>query len=420
MHLAYVTAALPFGFSETFIVPEVVELRERGHRVTVIPIRPRGPVVHEDARQLADDAISAPLVSLWILASALAELMRTPTRVVRAALLLAMSRNPRIFFKNLAVFPKGLWLARVSRRRGIEHIHAHWASTSATAAMVASLVSGIPWSLTAHRWDICEDNLLRLKAESAAFVRAIGARAAHQLADLLGSNQKKLRLIHVGVTLQPQIYQRAARSEAPLRVVLAANFLTVKGHRYAIEAVALLKQSGLDVTLDCAGEGPLRKRIARRAADLDVLDRVRFPGLVDHRWLLNELRHLRWDVALLPSVETDKDWEGIPVFLMEAMAAGVPVVATGTGGIPELLVDGAGLVIRERSATAIADALASLAHDNSLRDRLVAAGLRRVRDQFAVESSVSAILDEIAAAGSLSETASRLPSASEASVAFRG
>jgi len=293
------------------------------------------------------------------------------------------------------VFPKGLWLARVARQQSIDHIHAHWASTSATAALVASVVSGVPWSFTAHRWDIPENNLLGKKAQTAMFVRAIDAQGAHELALLAAQHQHKVRVIHMGVAVPPPGHKREQRAPGPLRILLGARFVEVKGHRYALEAVARLKTAGVDVSLDCAGNGPLRRAVEEHVSALNLLDRVQFHGVLDHQDLLTQLSEQRWDVALLPSIDMGKHKEGIPVLLIEAMAAGVPVVATKTGGIPELLDGGAGVLIPERDALSIAEALGNLAADGELRRRLADTGLRRVRDQFSVESSVSALLDEI-------------------------
>jgi len=318
-----------------------------------------------------------------------------PTRALRSALLLATSRNVRVLLKNLAVLPKGLWLARVAKREGVDHIHAHFASTSATVALVASIVSGIPWSFTAHRWDISENNLLDKKAQATMFARAIDARGGQELTTYIGAHQQKVRVIHMGVAVRPPSPEREG-PRGPLRVLLGARFEEEKGHRYALEAVARLKGAGVNLSLHCAGHGPLKAAIEQYAVVLNVLDRVHFSGLVDHQELLTQLRNHRWDVALLPSIETSEDREGIPVFLIEAMAAGVPVVATKTGGIPELLGSGAGMLIPQRDANAIAEALARLAADDDLRRQLADAGIRRVRDEFTIESTVSALLDEIA------------------------
>ena len=392
MHLVYVTAAMPLSFDETFIVLEILEFQKRGHQVTVIPIRPLRPVFHADARALT--TIAQPVLSLSIVGKALAEIVRAPTLALRSALLLATSRNIRVLLKNLAVFPKGLWLARLARQQGVDHIHAYWAGTSATAGLVASLVSSIPWSFTAHNWDIPENNLLYKKAQAATFVRAIDARGEQELATYMGVHQHKVRVIHMGVAVHPPSPERDGRLQGPLRVLLGARFDEQKGHCYALEAVARLKAAGVDVSLDCAGHGPLEATIKKYAGALDVLDRVRFSGWLDHQELLTQLGDRRWDVALLPSIEICEDREGIPVFLIEAMAAGVPVVATKTGGIPELLESGAGMLIPQRDASAIAEALAKLAADNDLRRQLADAGFRRVRDQFTIESTVSALLDE--------------------------
>ena len=395
MHLVYVTAAMPLGLDETFIIPEILELQRRGHRVTVIPIRPLRAVFHEDARLLINSTIVEPVLSTAILGNALAELVRAPRLALRSVLLLATSRNVRVLLKNLAVFPKGLWMARLARQQGVDHIHAYWAGTSATAGLVASLVSGIPWSFTAHNWEFPENNLLNKKAQMAMFVRAIDVRGGQEMTIYARADQHKVRVIHVGVTVHPPGLNKEGRRRGPLRVILGARFDESKGHRYAVEAVALIKVEGIDVSLDCAGHGPLKATIEKYASTLDVLDRVYFPGWLDHQELLTQLRDHRWDVALLPSLETSQYREGIPVFLIEAMAAGIPVVATDTGGIPELLEGGAGVLVPQQNARAIAEALARLADDSVLRRQLADAGIRRVRDQFAIESTVAALLDEI-------------------------
>ncbi len=392
MKLLYVTAGLPFSRSETFIIPEIVALQHRGHDVTLVPVRPLRRVLHGDARRLLGNAVVAPVLSLPIALEALKQAARAPLRATRAALTLRASRSPRILAKNVSVLPKALWVARLATQLGIEHIHAHWGGTSATVAFLAARVARIPWSFTAHRWDIPEDNLLRQKSESAAFARAIDRRGADELRVHMGEQDGKLEVIHMGVSV-PAMRERPLRADGTTpRVVMAAFFVEKKGHRYALDALSLLRERGVTLRLDLAGDGPLRKDVEKYAADVGVGDAVRFLGLVSHDDLLEGFLRGRWDVALLPSiVARDGQKEGIPVFLMEAMAAGLPVVATDNGGIPELL-QGAGLMVPQRDATAIADALASLCRDAQLRSRLGAAGRRRVAEEFSVDATADRLI----------------------------
>jgi glycosyltransferase involved in cell wall biosynthesis len=397
MHLFYVTSALPFTSGETFIIPEILELKRLGHRVTVIPVRPARSVIHKDAVPLTDCTVAKPILSLTIIVAALMEIARAPLLAVQSALMLIRSRSVVVFIKNLAVFPKGLWLGRLARQQCVDHIHAHFASTNSTTALIASLFSGIPWSFTAHRWDISENNLLGKKLETAMFARAIDVRGGQELSAFAGTRRYRVRVIHMGVSTPTSVQEPDGKQPRPLRILMGARFDERKGHRYALEAVAQLKTAGIDVTLDCAGEGPLEKKIQKFASAVDVLDKVQFPGLLCHDEVLTELQKGRWDVALLPSIEIGADYEGIPVFLIEAMAASVPVVAARTGGIPELLDGEAGLLVPQQDSKAIAEALGSLAASSSFRRQLAKAGFRRVQEQFNIESTVSALLDEISA-----------------------
>jgi colanic acid/amylovoran biosynthesis glycosyltransferase len=396
VHLLYVTAAMPFSFGETFITTEILELRRRGHRVTVVPVRPRRrDVPHDDARQLTDSTINEAVLSLRVVLGALGQLIHAPLESAKAAWLIARSRSLKVLFNNLAVLPKGLWLGGVAREKQIHHIHAHWLGTSATTAFIASIVSGVDWSFTAHRWDISENNLIEEKTRTAKFARAIDISGGREPAALMGPYSHKLRIIHMGVAINPPGLGPAPMGKTSLRVLLGAHFFEKKGHVFALRAISILKASGVDVWLDCAGDGPLRNIVEQWAVSLGVADRVRFMGLVSHPQLLSRLRLGEWNVALLSSVVTPNAHEGIPVILMEAMAAGLPVVATETGGVPELLAHGVGLLVPERDPEAIAAALAQLASDVNLRGSLSRMGLERIRDEFEIESVVSALLNQI-------------------------
>jgi colanic acid/amylovoran biosynthesis glycosyltransferase len=378
--VVYVTARLPFGDGEPFVATEVRALERAGWQILVVPVRGSGEIVHPEASELR--AESAPLTSWPIAQAAVSEVMRSPLRAGSSLASIAATRAPRIGAKNVSVLPKAHWLSGLVRRIGAEHIHAHWAGTSATMALVASRLSGIPWSFTAHRWDIAENNLLARKAREACFVRAISEHGAEELRRLVGKSGWSPEVIHMGVEL-PSATMEPTAVAGPLRVLTAARLVEKKGHAYLVEAIARLAARGIPARLDLAGDGPLRIELSRLVDEGRLDGAVRFLGTVSHADLLRRMVAGEWDLAVLPSVVTSSgELEGIPVALVEAMAAGLPVVGTTTGGMPELLADGAGVLVPPADPRALARALASLAVDVALRTRLAAAGRRRVEEQF--------------------------------------
>jgi glycosyltransferase involved in cell wall biosynthesis len=382
MRLIYVTAGFPTGSGEAFFAAEVEALRALGHDVRLVPIRGRQQVVHDDAQALLRFAVVRPLLDATIVWTALTEFARRPGPVVAALGAVLRARSARVALKNLAVAPKALWLAALARSLRAEHIHAHWAGTTASAALIASRVSGAPWSFTAHRWDIDEDNVLGRKTAEAAFTRAIDRLGAEQVA-AHASPEAEVLVVHMGVPLgEPQPSSR--RDQGPsLRVLAAGNLVDKKGHNVLVDAAALLGARGTPVTIEIVGGGPLQQRLQSRIDSSSLGDVVRLVGPMPHGRLLGELAGGRWDVVAQPSVVlADGETEGIPVTLLEAMAHGVPVVASAIGGIPELLDGNAGLLVPPDDPGALADALARLAAEPEFRAGLAELGRRRIADEF--------------------------------------
>jgi colanic acid/amylovoran biosynthesis glycosyltransferase len=391
MRVIYVTARLPYGVGEPFIVPEIEELERLGCTVSVVPVRPGGEIAHADARRLASRAVCVPLLSPGVARAALAESLARPAAVGRALASLRGSRSLRVLAKNLAVVPKALWLARQARRLDAKHIHAHWASTSATLAMLAAEVTGIPWSFTAHRWDIAEDNLLRPKARRACFARAISAHGAAELEAAVARPGWSPWVLPMGVQLPPTP-ESPPDAGGPLRVLVAARLVEKKGHVHLLEAARRLRDRGVPVHVELAGEGPLEEPLRAKATELG-LGEVEFLGNVSHDELLERMSAGRWHAAVLASVVTESgELEGIPVSLVEAMACELAVIGTRTGGIPELLEGGAGLLVPPAEADALADALEQLAGDPVLRAELGERGRARVEEAFSVERVAAALL----------------------------
>jgi len=378
MKLAYLTTQFPFWPGEQFFEPEVRGL-SRLAELVLVPIRPRGTTLHYHG--LGAQALGGGLFDPRVLWAAFRELLDAPSRVASAFAAVAFGRSSlRARIVNLVVFPKALAFARDIRLLGIEHIHAQWLTTPATVAYVASRLTGVPFSLSGHSHDVFADNLLAEKTARATFVRLISERNRRDvLARLPSALAERCRVVHLGVEVPAVLAQPPARTP---RILCPARLCTVKGHRYLLAACAALRDRGIPFSCDLAGDGELRGRLAAEIERLKLGAHVRLLGNIGHQALLEALARGDYDLVVLASIEIGDEHEGIPVALMEAMAAGVTPVATQTGSIAELVVPGTGVLVPERDPGALAAALERLLTSPDLRRRLGSNARGRILSEF--------------------------------------
>ncbi|MBP8692165.1 MAG: glycosyltransferase family 4 protein [Sedimentibacter sp.] len=405
MKIAYITAQAPWGRGETFIIDEMLALKKAGTELLIIPRNPPKEVFHSDAVPLLTAAHQVPLISFNVVWHFIASLMMKPNLWWILSSIIRHSRSFSLLLKNFAVVPKGVFCARLLKKAGINHIHAHWGSTTATIGYVISQLSGIPWSFTLHRWDIYENNMLEEKARSASFVRCISQKGKVDLLKIIGSNYAdKVRVVHMGVKVPTMDKTPIASrfnnwnaSDKKFVFILPANLLPVKGHEYLIDAVSLLSQNGLkNFHFIFYGDGPLRKRLEEYIHNKGVKEYIEMPSIIPHNELINIYKNGNADAVVLPSINTeDGEHEGIPVALIEAMGYGVPVISTDTGSIAELLSDGAGLLVKEKSPNELAEAILNLVSNKNFALNLGLKGYEKVSKEFNIEKTSRALLQLI-------------------------
>ena len=241
MKLIYVTVSMPYGPGETFFVAEVKEILRQGHQILIVQRSPAGDVTNHDADGLENFSLRRPLLSPGVVVAAILEFLTHPLAAACALGVLFESRTPLILLKNLLVFPKGLWLGRLARQWKAEHIHAQWGLTTATMALVASRVSGVPWSCTVHRGDIVDNNLLERKAIESQFLRVISEDGIALATDICGRPLKgNVIMLHLGVEL-PAAPPVQYALHAPPTLLCPAALTERKGQQYLIEALAILR-----------------------------------------------------------------------------------------------------------------------------------------------------------------------------------
>ena len=422
LRLAYLMSRFP-KTTETFILYEILELERLGHRVEIFPlVLHRDATVQPGAAELVERAHDIRPLSLEVVRAQIHWLRRRPRRYARAwaAAIRGNIRSPRFLLRALVAVPLGATFARRMETLRIDHIHAHWATHPALAAYVAARLTGLPFSFTAHAHDIYVDRaMLDEKIRAARFVVTISEQNRRLFERWYGPQATaKVAVIHCGA--DPAVFApRPAESgtatpvggsaASPLRILSIASLQPQKGQRFLIEACRLLVDRGVAVQCQLVGEGEERSALADRIGELGLQDVVELLGSQPRDRVAELLGQA--DIVVQPSVVLQSGkTEGIPVALMEALAAERAVVASRLSGIPELVVDeGTGLLVEPGNPIALADAIERLAGDPGLRIRLGRAGRELVLAEFDLRRNTAILADRFREsieppAGSAAET----------------
>ena len=276
-------------------------------------------------------------------------------------------------------------LARRLRADGVRHLHNHFANSAATVGLLAARLADVPWSLTLHgisETDYPAGLLLADKITAARFVACVSRFGMAQAMRITLPDQwPKLTLVRCGIDLTA-LPSPASRGASAPYIVCVGRLSSEKGHAGLLTAIASLHRDR-PVHLLLVGDGPSEASLRQQVGREGLGDVVTFAGRLDELATLRAIAGA--ELLVLPSF-----MEGLPVVLMEAMALGVPVIASRVAGIPELVRDGeSGLLFDPTDWSALAIAIGRLLDDRSLRERLAAAGRARVAAEFDIERAVA-------------------------------
>lgn len=379
--VVFVTASYPWGTLEDFFGPELAQLSVLMNLV-VVPVWPRRPLPVGGGQSDRVPAIVTSPYGAEVLAGALLELLTNFRASIRAVAHSAVSDTLRGRLRGLATVPKGLWLGRRVRQMGAGHVHALWASAPATVALAAAETAGVPWSMTVHRGDIHDRAQLGVKLRRVAWIRGVSQFSLDQLRSICPADAVEQVVVHLGVDVPSTPRGRVpSRPGEPWRLLCPAQLIPLKRQVDVLQATRLLLERGHQVELDLAGEGPDSKVLRQTIEDLGLQGHARLLGQVPHDRLL-----ARYAGGMVDAVVLASEIEGIPVSLMEAMAAGIAVVATGVGGVPELL-DDVATTVPVGDVGALADAIERLLVEPGWLQAQVAAGRKRIEQQFDASST---------------------------------
>jgi glycosyltransferase involved in cell wall biosynthesis len=295
---------------------------------------------------------------------------------------------------SIAHFGEAILLADQLRGRKISHLHNHFANSGATVGLLASQHAGISWSFTIHgisEFDYPAGLLLPDKIAAATFVACVSYFGRAQAARVVDPRQwPKLTVVRCGIEIE-KLPPRGPNTGEHVRLIFVGRLSAEKGVAGLLEALSLMP-SETNCTLTIVGDGPLRADLERQCVALGLRHRVAFLGRLPETETLAEIA--RSEVLVLPSF-----MEGLPIVLMEALALGVPVVASRVAGVPELVADGqTGLLFAASNWQELAGALDQLVNSPELRGRMAANGPPRIAEKFDVRASAVMLRDLFPAA----------------------
>lgn len=383
LKIGYVLAEFPSP-SETFIANEIAKLAELGAELTVLALRRgQGGTPAPCEVIYCDDGPPARSSAL----------IREAWSLVREAWRLE-GRWPAAFLRGARNIPCCRRFVAAVQARGIQHLHAHFAFTPADLALMIGRVVGLSVSFSAHARDIYAlGRTLRRKIERAdACITCTTANLRHLRSLVSPEHAEKIHAVYHGTDLDRFAFNARQDVHTPPRILAVGRLVEKKGFATLLRACRALQEH---TVFECriVGWGPLRRRLERLAAELDLQGLVCFAGRAEYE-AMPEL--YRWaDVLAVPSViAEDGDVDGLPNVVVEALASGLPVVASDISGIPEAIShERTGLLVTPGDACALAEALRRMLNDSELRRRLSREGRELAEESFDVTGNTQRLYE---------------------------
>ncbi|RNL53955.1 glycosyltransferase family 4 protein [Pedobacter jejuensis] len=385
MIIAYILGQFP-SYSETFISNEIENLRKVGFKIVILSLinvtQTNGAYTGETA-----DIYDSPPLSFGKLNAHCYLIKKDGNRYLQVLLenLKVSLFAPWQLLRQLKNFSTAVYFLYRLRSFSPDYIHAHFISHPCTIASIMSALSSLRFSCTAHANDIYTTQPLELKEKlnQATFVITCTKYNETFLRNLYkGHRTAKIVQIYHGIELEKWTVKPTAHKKITeiTKILTIGRLVEKKGIYYLLEAMYFLKQKGYRICCDIIGDGPYYDKYARYITDYHLNDEIRLHGAMESKMVKGFL--LNADLFVLPSVIcSDGDRDGLPNVLLEALAAGVPVIATPVSAIPELINhEKTGLLVDERSTMGIVAAVERLINDPVCCEQLITNGLNKIKE----------------------------------------
>lgn len=336
---AYVLKMYP-RFSETFIVSEILAREAAGERFMIISLRPPTDArFHPELARVQSPVVYVDRASsprrLWATLRAAGEHPSLERGIAK--------QLPELLRAEASDAEQAVALARLVHEHGITHLHAHFGSMATTVARLAGLITGTPYSFTAHAKDIfhesvVHEDLLRKIMDAHHVVTISNFNLRHLAREFGADAASRLTLIYNGLELSRFPFREPAPITDPVRLLSVGRLVEKKGFPLLIDAVHRLRERGVNVRCTIIGDGALAADLQQQIDSLGLTDHVRLTGPRTQAEIISAFRD--HDLFVAPFVVgADGNADGLPTVLLEAMASGLPVIASDVTAVPEVVID---------------------------------------------------------------------------------
>lgn len=390
----YVTSRFP-SITTTFVANEMTAVQAAGCDVHVAPLWDslEGHAGHEVEKPFLSKVTRFAQRSPATWLDVAKAIKRRPSVLgLIAKLVPGHLKSPWLFAKLVVSIPRGLYFGVWAAENDVDRLHAHFLTTPTTVAMIAAEVAGIPFTATAHAFDITSEDPRAMNGSVALkclAAESIVTISEYNVADILRRwpelDDIDLQVIYNGIDttmFSPESADAPFEGAEPFSVLSVSRLTAKKGHEYLIRAIAQLRDDGVNVRLDIYGDGELKDELTDLIRSLDCDGHITLHGAVSQSVVREACE--RADIFSLACVHLESgDADGLPTVIIEALAVGRPTVSTQVTGVPEIVVDGeTGLCVPERDAAALADAINWMIENPIDAREMGQAGRKLVETQF--------------------------------------
>jgi len=385
--IGYVVKKYP-RYSETFIVNEILAHEDSGLEIQIFSL------THPDDSHFQDivGEVQSPVKYLphyFIKASTWWKYLNKTNEVIPNLFqMLEVFSNEK--FKHVY---QAIELAKIVRTTGIEHLHAHFASSATTVARMASYFSNIPYTFTAHAKDIYQEDIdlgdLQSKIHDASSVITVSNYNLEHLTRMFGSDKDKIKRVYNGLDLRKLQY-RSPENRKP-NIITIGRLVEKKGLNILVDACEILAKHGVEFHCSIIGKGELESELLGQIKEKNLQDKVELTGALPRTRVIKKFSDA--SIFAAPAiVANDGNRDGLPTSILEAMALGVPCISTDVTGIPEVLKNNkTGIVVPQNNSVELANAIERLLNDSKLSISLSENGRKLIESNFDISKNSAKI-----------------------------